>query len=497
MANTETSYQINYQGQDIQKQLDYVNSVKDIIKKGEKDNVITIDSLNSITLKTDALTTNTLTINSAMITTDATITNNIKASAFHTANNGHLTDTGLTTPTINVAKDNSNQTYITPNAVRTKTIYLGTSSGGAEIGSWNKTNGSTGGQIYGLTIASPIYFDVNSVNIENAPPNALRINNIATTLELPDENNPFKNTITHSFGKIVHQINYISSLENFLPITKDENNSSVSRINLNNISTITANIINVSSATLGNIYSSGTTTLSALNASQINSDALVMSESSYATIPTATINNLTLNERIDANKATATFNDINTTTLSATSASLGDTITNNAQIFDLTVNDNLTVNAKNATFNNIQTSTLSTSSTNVENANITNASITALNVDTIVAPAYNYVSTYQPIAENIEINNNTYNACNGILLIANSSDNLTILLSEDVGGNMEFEVLRFGVGAVNITSTSTNIIANEKLTSTAQIKKQYDVIGVKNFIVNDIMYWLITGNTSA
>lgn len=222
-----------------------------------------------------------------------------------------------------------------------------------------------------------------------------------------------------------------------------------------------------------------------------------MSESSYATIPTATINNLTLNERIDANKAVATFNDINTTTLSATSASLGDTITNNAQIFNLTVNDNLTVNAKNATFNNIQTSTLSSSSTNVENANITNASITALNVDTIVTPAYNYVSTYQPIAENIEINNNTYNACNGILLIANSSDNLTISLSEDVGGNMEFEVLRFGVGAVNITSTSTNIIANEKLTSTAQIKKQYDVIGVKNFIVNDIMYWLITGNASA
>lgn len=327
----------------------------------------------------------------------------------------------------------------------------------------------------------------------------MRVKNINTILELPNEDDPKneKNTITHSFGKIIHQINYVSSLENFLPITKDENNSGVSRINLNNISTITANIINVSSATLGNIYSSGTTTLSALNASQINSDALVMSESSYTTIPTATINNLTLNERIDANKATATFNDINTTTLSVTSASLGDTITNNAQIFDLTVNNNLTVNAKNATFNNIQTSTLSTSSTNVENANITNASITALNVDTIVAPAYNYVSTYQPIAENIEINNNTYNACNGILLIANSSDNLTISLSEDVDGNMEFEVLRFGAGAVNISSTSANIIANEKLTLTAQIKKQYDVIGVKNFRINDTMYWLITGNTSA
>ncbi len=430
-----------------------------------------------------------------MVATDATITNNIKASAFHTANNGHLTDTGLTTPTINVAEDNSNQTYITPNGIRAKSVYLGTSNGSAEIDSWEKENSLTGGYIYGLTISSPINFDANVLT----QPNTLRIKNINTILELPNEDDPQneKNTITHSFGKIIHQINYVSSLENFLPITKDENNSGVSRINLNNISTITANIINVSSATLGNIYSSGTTTLSALNASQINSDALVMSKSSYATIPTATINNLTLNERIDANKATATFNDINTTTLSVTSASLGDTITNNAQIFDLIVNDNLTVNAKNATFNNIQTSTLSISSTNVENANITNASITALNVDTIVAPAYNYVSTYQPVAENIEINNNTYNACNGILLIANSSDNLTISLSESVDGNMEFEVLRFGAGAVNITSTSTNIIANEKLVSKAQIKKQYDVIGVKNFIINDTMYWLITGNTSA
>ena len=328
--------------------------------------------------------------------------------------------------------------------------------------------------------------------MENATPNTLRINNIKTTLELPDENDPFKNTITHSFGKLIHQINYVSSLENFLPITKDENNNGISRINLNNISAITSNTIIVSSATLGNIYSSGTTTLSALNASQINSDALVMSESSYATIPTATINNLTLNERIDANKATATFNDI-----SVTSASLGDTITNNAQIFDLTVNDNLIVHAKNATFNNIQTSTLSISSTNIENANITNASITALNVDTITAPAYNYVSAYQAITENIEINNTTYTNYNGMLLITNSSGNLTITLNNNIAGNMEFEVLRFGTGAVNVSSDNNNIIANEKLTSTAQIEKQYDIVGIKNFIINDTMYWIITGNVSA
>ncbi len=466
MANTETSYQINYQGQDIQKQLDYVNSVKDIIKKGEKDNVITIDSLNSITLKTDALTTNTLTINSAMVATDATITNNIKASAFHTANNGHLTDTGLTVPTINVAEDDSNQTYITPNAVRTKTIYLGTSSGSAEIGSWYKENSSTGGYIYGLTIASPINFDTNVLTQSNT----LRIKNIDTTLELPNEEDPRneKNTITHSFGKLIHQINYVSSLENFLPITKDENNNGISRINLNNISAITANTINVSSATLGNIYSSGTTTLNALNVSQINSDALVMSESSYVTIPTATINNLTLNTYLDADGATATFNEINTSALSATSATLGNMITTNAQIFDLTVNNQ-----------------------------VASLSVNDLTATNITAPASNYVSNYQRLYGDIDINNDNYTDYNGMLLIDGDDTNITINLDADVSNNVEFEVLRFGAGTVNVTSTNTNIIANGKLVSTAEIKKQYDVIGVKNFIVNEVMYWLITGNTSA
>ena len=145
MVNTDTSYQINYQGKDIQKQLDYVNAIKEVIQKNEND-LITIDALNTVTLTTNNLTANTIAINSAMVATDATITNNIKASAFHTANNGHLTDTGLTVPTINVSEnDNSNQTYITPNEVRTKTIYLGTSSGGAEISSWNKVNDSSGG----------------------------------------------------------------------------------------------------------------------------------------------------------------------------------------------------------------------------------------------------------------------------------------------------------------------------------------------------------------
>lgn len=465
MANTETSYQINYQGQDIQKQLDYINSVKDIIKKGEKDNVITIDSLNSITLKTDSLTTNTLTINSAMVATDATITNNIKASAFHTTNNGHLTDTGLTVPTINVSDNDSNQTYITPNAVRTKTVYLGTSSGSAEIDSWKKENSSTGGYIYGLTIASPINFDANVLT----QPNTLRIKNINTILELPNEDDPQneKNTITHNFGKIIHQINYVSSLENFLPITKDENNNGISRINLNNINAITANTLNVSSATLGNIYSSGTTTLSALNASQINSDALVMSESSYATIPTATINNLTLNTYLDADGATATFNEINTSTLSTTSATFGDTITTNAQIFDLTVNNQ-----------------------------VASLSINDLTATNITAPASNYVSNYQRLYGDIDINNDNYTDYNGMLLIDGDDTNITINLGADIVNNVEFEVLRFGAGTVNITSTSTNIIANEKLISTVEIKKQYDVIGVKNFIINDIMYWLITGNTS-
>lgn len=284
----------------------------------------------------------------------------------------------------------------------------------------------------------------------------MRIKNIDTILELPNEEDPRneKNTITHSFGKLIHQINYVSSLENFLPITKDENNSGVSRINLNNISTITTNIINVSSATLGNIYSSGTTTLSALNTSQINSDALVMSENSYATIPTATINSLTLNTNLDASEATATFNNINTSTLSVTSATLGDTITTNAQIFNLTATN-------------------------------------------ITAPASNYVSNYQRLYGDIDINNDNYTDYNGMLLIDGDDTNITINLGTDVSNNVEFEVLRFGTGTVNITSTNTNIIANEKLVSTAEIKKQYDVIGVKNFIVNEVMYWLITGNTSA
>lgn len=298
----------------------------------------------------------------------------------------------------------------------------------------------------------------------------MRIKNIDTTLELPNEEDPRneKNTITHSFGKLIHQINYVSSLENFLPITKDENNNGISRINLNNISAITANTINVSSATLGNIYSSGTTTLNALNASQINSDALVMSESSYVTIPTATINNLTLNTYLDADGATATFNEINTSALSATSATLGNMITTNAQIFDLTVNNQ-----------------------------VASLSVNDLTATNITAPASNYVSNYQRLYGDIDINNDNYTDYNGMLLIDGDDTNITINLDAGVSNNVEFEVLRFGAGTVNITSTNTNIIANEKLVSTAEIKKQYDVIGVKNFIVNEVMYWLITGNTSA
>ena len=300
-----------------------------------------------------------------------------------------------------------------------------------------------------MVISSPINFDTDITT-----PNSLKIKNINTTLELPDENDPLKNTTTYSFGKIAHQINYVSSLENFISITKDENNNSISRLNLNNINTITTNTITGSSASFDNIYSNGTTTLSALNVLQINSDALIMSEYSYATMPTTTINNLTINSRVEANEATATFNDVNASTLSTISA----------------------------TFDNVAT---------------TNALISNLNVDTITAPAYNYVSAYQQIIENIEINNTTYTNYNGMLLITNSSGNLTITLNNNIAGNMEFEVLRFGTGAVNVSSNNNNIIANEKLTSTAQIEKQYDIVGIKNFVINDTMYWIITGNVSA
>ena len=300
-----------------------------------------------------------------------------------------------------------------------------------------------------MVISSPINFDTDITT-----PNSLKIKNINTTLELPDENDPLKNTTTYSFGKIAHQINYVSSLENFISITKDENNNSISRLNLNNINTITTNTITGSSASFDNIYSNGTTTLSALNVLQINSDALIMSEYSYAIMPTTTINNLTINSRVEANEATATFNDVNASTLSTISA----------------------------TFDNVAT---------------TNALISNLNVDTITAPAYNYVSAYQQIIENIEINNTTYTNYNGMLLITNSSGNLTITLNNNIAGNMEFEVLRFGTGAVNVSSDNNNIIANEKLTSTAQIEKQYDIVGIKNFVINDTMYWIITGNVSA
>ena len=84
-----------------------------------------------------------------------------------------------------------------------------------------------------------------------------------------------------------------------------------------------------------------------------------------------------------------------------------------------------------------------------------------------------------------------------MLLITNSSGNLTITLNNNIAGNMEFEVLRFSAGAVNVSSDNNNIIANEKLTSTAQIEKQYDIVGIKNFVINDTMYWIITGNVSA
>lgn len=298
----------------------------------------------------------------------------------------------------------------------------------------------------------------------------MRVKNINTILELPNEDDPQneKNTITHSFGKLIHQINYVSSLETFLPITKDENNNGVSHINLNNISAITANTINASSATLGNIYSSGTTTLSRLNTSQIDSDALVMSESSYATIPTATVNSLTLNAYLDANGATATFNEVSTSTLSAISSTFGNMITTNAQIFDLTVNNQIP-------------------SLSVNNLSATN----------ITAPASNYVSNYQQLYGDIGISDDNYADYNGMLLINGNDTNIIINLDANITHNIEFEVLRFGSGNVSISSTSDNIIANEKLTSTAQIKKQYNVIGVKNFRINDTMYWLITGNTSA
>ena len=229
MVNTDNVYKINYQGDDIQKQLDYVNAIKETIKQNEND-LISIDSLNTITLTTNSLIANTLSINSTINAENATATfNNINASGFY-VNKSNLTDNGLTTNAINVTNDGINQTYLASNSIRTENLYLGSSNGSAKIGYWSQENSATGGQIYGLVISSPINFDTDITT-----PNSLKIKNINTTLELPDENDPLKNTTTYSFGKIAHQINYVSSLENFISITKDENNNSISRLNLNNI----------------------------------------------------------------------------------------------------------------------------------------------------------------------------------------------------------------------------------------------------------------------
>ena len=231
MVNTDNVYKINYQGDDIQKQLDYVNAIKETIKQNEND-LISIDSLNTITLTTNSLIANTLSINSTINAENATATfNNINASGFY-VNKSNLTDNGLTTNAINVTNDGINQTYLASNSIRTENLYLGSSNGSAKIGYWSQENSATGGQIYGLVISSPINFDTDITT-----PNSLKIKNINTTLELPDENDPLKNTTTYSFGKIAHQISYVSSLENFISITKDENNNSISRLNLNNITT--------------------------------------------------------------------------------------------------------------------------------------------------------------------------------------------------------------------------------------------------------------------
>lgn len=466
MANLENSYQINYNGVDIQKQLDYVDGVSKELTK-DADNTININQLKTANITTDNLTsTGNIIVNGALLSAkDATaIFNNVALSSI-TISNSVLNDKGLTVNAISVKSD-TKETYVSPERVRSENISLGDTNGNATITYWSADNPSTGGKTYGLELSSPINFDANVLT----QPNTLRIKNINTILELPNEDDPQneKNTITHSFGKLVHQINYASSLETFLPITKDENNNSVSHINLNNISTITANTISVSSATLGNIYSSGTTTLSKLNASQINSDALVMSEGSYVTIPTATINNLTLNAYLEAGGAIATFNEVNTSTLSAISSTFGNTITTNAQIFDLTVNNQ-----------------------------IPSLSVNNLSAINITTPASNYVSNYQQLYGDINISDDNYADYNGMLLINGNDTNIIINLDANITHNIEFEILRFGSGNASISSTSANIVANEKLTSTVQIKKQYDVVGVKNFKINNTMYWLITGNTSA
>ena len=101
MVNTDNVYKINYQGDDIQKQLDYVNAIKETIKQNEN-GLISIDSLNTITLTTNSLTANTLSINSTINAENATATfNNINASGFY-VNKSNLTDNGLTTNAINV-----------------------------------------------------------------------------------------------------------------------------------------------------------------------------------------------------------------------------------------------------------------------------------------------------------------------------------------------------------------------------------------------------------
>lgn len=485
MANLENTYQINYNGVDIQKQLDYVDSIAKAITKN------TDDTININQLKTADITTNNLTstgniiLNGALLSAKDTtaIFNNVALSSI-TISNSVLNDVGLTVNTIRV-KDDTKETYITPSGMKSENISLGNADGSASIAYWSADNPSTGGKTYGLEMTSPINYDTEGTS------NTLTIKNANTTLIIPNEND-VSTTTSYSFKQLAHRLNYVGSLENFLPITTDAS-TSFSRININNVDTITSSVVNATNLFSGGIYNTGTITTTTLNSTNINASVInANGDNGQANISTATINELNINELVNASSALATFNTIAATDITASTITVSTITGANARLNDL---NSVSISANRLTVNEAITS-LSVDNLSV-NQPMPSLTVNNLNVDTITAPAFNYVSQYMSIDASIEINNSNYENYNGMLLIVDNTADITISFNNELVNDIELEVLRFNTGNVALTSTGTNIIANAKLASSATIKKQYEVVGVKNFIHNEGVYWLISGNVSA
>lgn len=484
MANLENTYQINYNGVDIQKQLDYVDDISKELTK-DADDTININQLKTADITTNNLiSTGNIVFNGSLLSAkDATaIFNNVISSSI-TISNNVLNNTGLTVNAISV-KNDTKETYVAPVGVRSESILLGNADGSASITYWSANNPSTGGKTYGLEMTSPINYDTETNS------NTLTIKNANTTLVMPNENDASATT-SYSFKQLAHRLNYIGSLENFLPITTDAS-TGFSRFNITNADTITSSAVNASNVSSGDIYNTGTITTSTINSTNVNASIINANDNGQAFITTATINELTINGLVNASSALATFNTITASDITASTITASAITGTTASLNELT---SISINANRLAVNEAIAS-LSVDNLSI-NQPMSSLTVGNLNVDTITAPAFNYVSQYISIDASIEINNSNYENYNGMLLIVDNTADVTISFNNEFVGDVEFEVLRFNTGNVALTSTGTNIIANAKLASSATIKKQYEVVGVKNFIHNESVYWFISGNVSA